>query len=218
MTIPSIANLRQSYERASLGENEVASDPLVQFDDWFRQALAAGVPEANSMTLATVGISGRPGARIVLLKDYSFESEPRGLVWFTNYESRKGQDLAVHPHASLLFFWPVQERQIRIEGIVSRVSAEESDQYFATRPRDSQIGAWASPQSEVLRSRDELTAREAEFAGRFKDEVPRPPHWGGYRLVPDYLEFWQGRASRLHDRISYRLEGDASWQIRRLAP
>jgi pyridoxamine 5'-phosphate oxidase len=213
-----IAHLRTEYKRATLDESHVDADPLVQFARWFEEALNAKLPEPNAMTLATAGSDGRPSARIVLLKGF----DARGFVFFTNYASRKGCELAARPHAALLFHWVELERQVRIEGPVGKVEANESDTYYATRPRASQLGAWASPQSDPIRGRAALealfTATEAQYSdsGRI---VPRPPHWGGYRVDPDTIEFWQGRASRMHDRIRYRRERGASvWKIDRLAP
>jgi pyridoxamine 5'-phosphate oxidase len=208
-----IANLRKSYERAELDESASAADPLVQFQLWLDQAFEAKLPEPNAMTLATVGADGRPSTRVVLIKG----CDARGIVWFTNYESRKGRELALHPVAALQFHWVELERVVRIEGRVDKVSAEESDAYYASRPLDSRIGAWASPQSQVVESRAVLVANAAKFGARYLLHPPRPPHWGGYRLRPDTWEFWQGRRSRLHDRLRYRLDGE-HWVRERLAP
>ncbi|HDR9487352.1 pyridoxine/pyridoxamine 5'-phosphate oxidase [Burkholderia aenigmatica] len=211
-----LADLRINYSRASLDEADVAPDPFAQFDRWFKEALAAKLPEPNTMTLATVGDDGRPSARIVLIKGV----DERGFVFFTNYESRKGRDLAAHPQAALLFYWIELERQVRIEGRIEKTSAEESDRYFASRPLGSRIGAWASEQSAVIDSRATLEAQEKAVSERYGDNPPRPPHWGGYRLVPDSIEFWQGRPSRLHDRLLYTRDADTSpdWSISRLSP
>jgi pyridoxamine 5'-phosphate oxidase len=208
-----IADLRKSYERDELDETASAADPLQQFGTWLEQALSAQLPEPNAMTLATVGPDGRPSTRIVLIKG----CDARGIVWYTNYESRKGRELAAQPFAALQFHWVELERVVRIEGRVHKAGEDESDAYYASRPLDSRLGAWASPQSEVIGSRTVLVAAAAKAALSHGLNPPRPPHWGGYRLVPDRWEFWQGRKSRLHDRLRYRLEGGA-WVRERLAP
>ncbi|MEP7282146.1 MAG: pyridoxamine 5'-phosphate oxidase [Rubrivivax sp.] len=210
-----LAGLRKSYERDALDESSSDADPRRQFERWLQQALQAQLPEPNAMTLATVGADGRPSTRIVLIKG----CDERGLVWYTNYDSRKGRELAGHPAAALQFHWVELERVVRIEGRVDRVSADESDAYFASRPLDSRLGAWASPQSEVIASRAVLVANAAKASARFALNPPRPPHWGGFRLQPDRWEFWQGRRSRLHDRLRYRLDGETgAWRRERLAP
>lgn len=208
-----LAELRKSYERAELSEDASHADPLLQFDQWLKEAIAAEVPEPNAMTLATVGHDLRPSTRIVLIKGF----DARGIVWYTNYESRKGQELAGNPYAALQFHWVELERVVRIEGRVEKTSAAESDAYFASRPLDSRIGAWASPQSQVISGRSVLVANAAKFSAQFLLHPPRPPHWGGYRLVPEQWQFWQGRKSRLHDRLRYSLSGD-TWVRERLAP
>ncbi|MBU3590481.1 pyridoxamine 5'-phosphate oxidase [Polynucleobacter sp. 78F-HAINBA] len=209
----SIAQLRKNYTFGQLSETEVPPNPLSLFQVWFDQAVKAECPEPNSMTLATADTAGNPSARIVLLKG----ADEAGFTFFTNYESQKGKDLAARPQAALLFHWHELERQVRIKGIVERVSAAESDEYFHSRPAASRIGAWASPQSAEIPNREFLEEAEKRFAADFGDNPPRPEHWGGYRLHPTEIEFWQGRPSRLHDRIHYQLEG-SSWRIARLAP
>lgn len=213
-----LATLRSEYMRASLDAADVHADPFRQFASWFDDAYAAKVPEVNAMTLATVGDDGRPSARVVLLKGI----DERGFTFYTNLRSRKGREIDAHPHAALLFFWAELERQVRIEGAVERVPGPECDAYFAKRPRLAQVGAWASPQSEPIPDRAWLERSFAEtdrrhLAARDGDAVPRPPHWGGLTVVPESFEFWQGRHSRLHDRIVYRRSGDR-WTIGRLAP
>jgi pyridoxamine 5'-phosphate oxidase len=208
-----LSDMRMSYERGALGEDQARTDPLEQFAAWFDEALAAKVAEPNAMTLATVGADGRPSTRVVLIKDFN----SKGLVWYTNYESRKGLELEANPQAALQFHWVTLERVVRIEGKVERVDAAQSDAYFASRPLESKIGAWASPQSRVIATRAELVARAAQAALEQGLNPQRPPHWGGYRLRPDTWEFWAGRPSRLHDRLRYRLL-DGAWHVERLAP
>ena len=209
----SVSDLRQSYEKHTLLEDTAAASPFDQFSLWFDQALAAQVPEPNAMTLATVDATGQPSARIVLIKGY----DARGFVFYTNYESRKGQDLLANPRAALLFFWQPLERQVRIEGRVEKATPDESDTYFHSRPLGSRIGAWASQQSRPV-TRAELETREQDIRARYGEQPPRPPHWGGYRVVPTVFEFWQGRPSRLHDRLRYLPDGQDGWAIDRLSP
>ena len=208
-----IADLRKSYEKAELSEDASAADPLKQFERWLNEAIHSEVPEPNAMTVATVASNMRPSTRVVLIKGY----DERGIVWYTNYNSRKGQELAGNPFAALQFHWVELERVVRIEGRMEKISDAESDAYFHSRPLDSRIGAWASPQSQVIDGRTVLVTNAAKYAAQFMLNPPRPPHWGGYRLVPDEWQFWQGRKSRLHDRLRYRFnEGD--WIRERLAP
>ena len=210
-----IADIRKDYRLQTLDETGVAADPIQQFGIWWQEALQSEIVEVNAMTLATANEQGVPSARIVLLKGY----DERGFVFFSNYESKKAGDLQVNPMASLVFFWKELERQVRISGRVEKVTELESDQYFQSRPEGSRIGAWASPQSTVISSRqvieEKVEALQASFEGK---EIPRPLHWGGYRVVPSSIEFWQGRSSRLHDRIQYTLQSDDNWVIERLAP
>ncbi len=208
-----IADLRKSYEKAELSESASHADPRVQFEQWLQQAIDGQLPEPNAMTLATVGSDLRPSTRIVLIKGV----DERGIVWYTNYGSRKGQELAGNPFAALQFHWVELERVVRVEGVVEKVSDAESDAYFASRPLDSRIGAWASPQSQVIDGRTVLVSNAAKYAAQFLLQPPRPPHWGGYRLKPERWEFWQGRKSRLHDRLRYRLDA-GQWVRERLAP
>jgi pyridoxamine 5'-phosphate oxidase len=209
----SIAQLRKNYTLGQLSETEVPHQPLPLFQLWFDQAIKAECPEPNSMTLATADQAGNPSARIVLLKG----ADENGFTFFTNYQSQKGKELAIRPQAALLFHWHELERQVRIKGIVEKVDATESDQYFHSRPPASRIGAWASPQSAAIPNREFLEAAEQKFKAEFGKNPPRPEHWGGYRLRPTEIEFWQGRPSRLHDRIHYQLKGN-DWEISRLAP
>ena len=208
-----IADLRKSYEKAELSEDASASDPLKQFERWLNEAIQSEVPEPNAMTVATVASNMRPSTRMVLIKGY----DERGIVWYTNYDSRKGKELAGNPFAALQFHWVELERVVRIEGRMEKISDAESDAYFHSRPLDSRIGAWASPQSQVIDGRGVLITNAAKYAAQFMLSPPRPPHWGGYRLVPDEWQFWQGRKSRLHDRLRYRLN-EGNWLRERLAP
>ncbi|OKL41558.1 pyridoxamine 5'-phosphate oxidase [Pontibacter flavimaris] len=210
-----IADIRINYMKHALTEDSVSGKPLHQFQGWLQEAIEAQVEEPTALVLSTVNAAGRPAARVVLLKGV----DEQGLSFYTNYTSRKGRELEENPYAAATFFWPALERQVRVEGKVVKVHPEESDTYFHSRPKGSQIGAWASPQSQEIPSRMVLEQRERELKEQYAatDFVPRPEHWGGYRLVPDYVEFWQGRPSRLHDRIVYELE-NGLWQIKRLAP
>ncbi|MDP2016678.1 pyridoxamine 5'-phosphate oxidase [Hydrogenophaga sp.] len=209
-----IADLRKSYEKAELSESASNADPLQQFSRWLKEAISSEVPEPNAMTLATVGSNLRPSTRVVLIKGF----DERGIVWYTNYGSRKGQELAGNPFAALQFHWVELERVVRVEGVVEKVSDAESDEYFHSRPLDSRIGAWASPQSQVIEGRTVLVTNAARYGAQFLLQPPRPPHWGGYRLKPDNWQFWQGRRSRLHDRLRYTAQADGGWLRERLAP
>ena len=210
-----IADIREGYEREGLTEQEVSSNPIAQFEKWMQEAVDAGISQPNALTLATASKAGRPSARIVLLKAVS----EAGFVFYTNYNGRKGRELAENPYASMVFLWPSLSRQVRIEGIVSKVDAETSDAYYHSRPRGSQLGAWASPQSEIVADRQDLEDALVRYTTQFENQqVPRPEHWGGYCLKPDAIEFWQGRPSRLHDRLLFRREDNQPWRIERLAP
>ena len=209
-----IADLRKDYRRASLTESDVDPDPIRQFSLWFRQAMDAGLPEPNAMGVATVGADGRPSSRILLIKDVGAE----GFSWFTNYASRKGRELAIHPYAALLFHWVELERQVRIEGRVEKLPDDQSDAYFQSRPLGSRLGALASAQSEPIASREALEQQFSEAEAAYGEQPVRPAHWGGYRLMPDRIEFWQGRPSRLHDRILYTRLDDDAWRRERLQP
>lgn len=210
----SIADMRRNYTRDGLVESQAGDDPFALFGLWFSQAVAVESTEPNAMMLASVDSEGQPHLRTLLLKGF----DPQGFVFFTNYQSAKGQQLLAHPAVAMTFWWPDLERQVRIEGAVEQVSDQESDQYYHSRPLGSRLGAWTSPQSQVISGREELAQLLAEVEARYADsEPPRPPHWGGFRLVPQMIEFWQGRPSRLHDRLRYRLE-EGQWLRERLAP
>jgi pyridoxamine 5'-phosphate oxidase len=210
----SLALLRKDYSKAALLEKDVARDPVTQFSTWFEEARLAQLPEPNAMSVSTADATGRPSSRILLLKEF----DQRGFTWFTNYESRKGRDLSQNPYAALLFYWTELERQVRMEGRVERVSAEESDMYFRSRPLNSRIGAHASQQSMPIEKRELLDRRFIEMQIVHGEQPPRPAHWGGYRLVPERMEFWQGRTSRMHDRIVYTRAPEGTWMISRLQP
>lgn len=206
-------DIREEYSKQELSESQCDSNPLKQFENWLNEAFAAQVNEPTAMNIATIDANGKPSARVVLLK----EINQQGFVFFTNYQSRKGQAIAHHPFAAMTFFWPELERQVRIEGRIEKLPENESDAYFDSRPYTSRIGAWASEQSSVISSKNVLLARAAMFGAKHPIKVPRPPHWGGYVLIPEYVEFWQGRPSRLHDRIAYQWK-NGIWLKKRLAP
>ena len=210
----SAAELRELYTQRGLTETDLGPDPLAQFREWFDQVRALQLPEHNAMALATTDKQGRPSARMVLLRGL----DERGFVFFTNYDSRKGHELAENPFAALIFYWAELSRQVRVEGSVEKISGEESDAYFATRPRLSQLSAWASNQDQPIPNRALLEERMDVLAARYPNEVPRPPYWGGYRVVPEAIEFWQSRPNRLHDRFRYTRSPDGTWVIERLAP
>ncbi len=213
--MPTIADLRRDYTLAGLDEPDAHPDPMQQFRLWFDQAIAANLPEPNAMTLATATLDGIPNARIVLLKGL----DDRGFVFYTNYTSQKGEELAANPQAALVFLWTELERQVRVVGAVEKISAQESDAYFQSRPLGSRLGAWASAQSQVVADRAQLERQLAALSETYADgNVPRPPHWGGYRVLPATIEFWQGRPSRLHDRLLYTHQADSTWRIQRLSP
>jgi len=209
-----IADIRQDYRLHSLDENDIDTDPVEQFARWWTDAINSEIFEVNALTLATSTKDGKPSARIVLLKGY----DDRGFVFYTNYESHKGNELAENPYAALVFFWKEIERQVRIEGVVEKIFAAESDAYFFSRPEGSRVGAWASPQSTVIENRELLETNARYYTAKFKNSIPRPPHWGGYRVMPLKIEFWQGRSNRLHDRIQYTKTTEGSWKAERLAP
>lgn len=209
-----IAAIRKDYRLQSLDESEAATNAIEQFSRWWNEAIRSEIDEVNAMTLATSTADGKPSARIVLLKDY----DEKGFVFFTNYESTKGKQLQTNPYAALIFFWKELERQIRIEGWVEKINTKESDEYFFSRPAGSRLGAWASPQSEVIESRNVLDKNNEKYIHLFGEVVPRPDHWGGYRVIPATIEFWQGRSNRLHDRLRYTIQSSGDWKMERLAP
>ena len=210
-----IEDIRKEYKLKTLSENDVEPSPIQQFDKWWLEAINSSIDEVNAMTLATATPDGKPSARIVLLKGY----DEKGFVFFTNYESHKGKELEINPLAAIVFFWKELERQVRLEGIIEKVSNEESSTYFFSRPKGSQVGAWASPQSQVIESREIIENNAAKYTQKFeKEPMQRPEYWGGYRLKPHLVEFWQGRESRLHDRLQYTPNKEGNWKIERLAP
>lgn len=211
-----ISNLREDYRSQTLDITDVAKDPIQQFEIWFKEALDSSIKESNAMTLATVNAKGQPSARIILLKGF----DKKGFVFYTNYNSKKGIELAQNPNVALVFLWKNLERQVRIEGIAKKISVRQSTTYFHSRPTGSQIGTWASPQSQIIESRDQLENNYKELKEKYKNKLilPKPTHWGGYQVQPTLIEFWQGRSSRLHDRISYTLQDKKKWSIERLAP
>ncbi len=211
----SVATLRKDYTQQGLREIDLNPDPVQQFKKWLEQAISAQLPEPNAMTIATATTDGKPAARMVLLKDF----DDRGFVFYTNYESHKGRQLAQNPQAALVFWWAQLERQVRIEGQVTQVSSQESDEYFHSRPINSQLGAWVSNQSQEVASREVLEQSLVQLQAKYAEQtIPRPAHWGGYRVIPSEIEFWQGRPSRVHDRLLYRRQNDGSWLIKRLSP
>lgn len=210
----SIADIRKDYRLLSLDEKDIDANPIKQFATWWNEAIESKVEEVNAMTLSTSTKDGKPSARIVLLKGF----DERGFVFFTNYQSHKGKEISQNPFAALTFFWKEIERQIRIEGSIEKVSPEESDAYFFSRPEGSRIGAWSSPQSQIIQNRKLLEDSVKEYQSEFKNSIPRPPHWGGYRVMPQLIEFWQGRTNRLHDRLQYTKTAEGSWKVDRLAP
>lgn len=213
-TKKNIADIRTDYLLASLDDTSVGDNPITFFNQWFNEALEAQVAEVNAMTIATVSADNKPHARIVLLKGITDDN----FVFFTNYNSAKGQEIEANPHASLVFFWHELQRQVRIEGRIEKISDAESDEYFFSRPEGSQIGAWSSPQSSIITDRNILEDNYQKYQKQFGENIPRPEHWGGYKVVPSNIEFWQGRGNRMHDRILFSLSGDNSWQKNRLAP